>query len=145
MDSRWRPGTPERSPSAAKPPPLSGSTSQTRSVASGSVHRLLARTVHEHLTARRVGACRRGRGSAPAASPTRLNRRPVGGAQDEGVPLRRSAPPPPPPPAPVARVARANTPGYESVGESGHDALDQARAAQMFSAASAGFARATES
>src|SRR5215468_9903356 len=105
MDSRWRPGTPERSPSAAKPPPVSGSTSQTRSVASGSVHRLLARTVHEHLTARRVGARRRGRGSAPAASPTRLNRRPVGGAQDEGVPLRQSAPPPPPPPAPIARAA----------------------------------------
>src|SRR5215813_2897222 len=104
MDSRWRPGTPERSPSAAKPPPVSGSTSQTRSVASGSVHRLLARTVHEHLTARRVGARRRGRGSAPAASPTRLNRRPAGGAQASGVPLRRSAPPPPPPPAPMARA-----------------------------------------
>src|SRR5215467_2312933 len=96
MDSRWRPRTPERSPSAAKPPPVSGS-----------VHRLLARTVHEHLTARRVGARRRGRGSAPAASPTRLNRRPVGGAQDEGVPLRRSAPPPPPPPAPIARTTFA--------------------------------------
>src|SRR5215813_14119100 len=56
------------------------------------------------------------------------NRRPVGGAQDEGVPLRRSAPPPPPPPAPVARAARANTPGYEPVRERAHDAL----AAQMF-------------
>src|SRR5215467_9875440 len=51
-------------------------------------------------SARRGGARRRGRGSAPAASPTRLNRRPAGGAQDEGVPLRRNAPPPPPPPAP---------------------------------------------
>src|SRR5262244_3593200 len=28
--------------------------------------------------------CRRGRGSAPAASPARLTRRPSGGAQDEG-------------------------------------------------------------
>src|SRR5262250_1787630 len=35
---------------------------------------LLAWTIHEHRSARRVGARRRGRGSAPAASPTRLNR-----------------------------------------------------------------------
>src|SRR5215813_8722528 len=35
-----------------------------------------------------------GVGSAPAASPTRLNRRPPGDAQDEGIPLRRSAPHP---------------------------------------------------
>src|SRR5262249_39756776 len=55
-------------------------------------------------SAGRVGARRRGRGSAPAASPTRLNRRPAGGAQASGVPLRRSAPPPPPPPAPMARA-----------------------------------------
>src|SRR5215470_17970786 len=50
-------------------------------------------------------ARRRGRGCAPAASPTRLNRRPAGGAQASGVPLRWSAPPPPPPPAPIARAA----------------------------------------
>src|SRR5262249_50243342 len=59
---------------------------------------------HDLQSASRGGACRRGRGSAPAASPAHLNRRPAGGAQDEGAPLRRSAPPPPPPPAPVARV-----------------------------------------
>src|SRR5215470_15195953 len=63
-------------------------------------------------SARRVGARRRGRGRAPAASPARLNRRPAGGAQDEGVPLRRSAPPPPPPPAPIAPAALVNHRGY---------------------------------
>src|SRR5215510_274803 len=52
-----------------------------------------------------------GAGCAPAASPARLNRRPAGGAQDEGVPLRRSAPPPPPPPAPITRAAFVNRPG----------------------------------
>src|SRR5215472_10110986 len=45
------------------------------------------------------GSRRRGEGCAHAASPTRLIRSPPGCAQDEGVPLRRSAPLPPPPPA----------------------------------------------
>src|SRR5215510_1227119 len=62
-------------------------------------------------SARRVGARRRGRGSAPAPSPARLNRRPLGGAQDEGVPLRQSTPPPPPPPVPIARAVRENNRG----------------------------------
>src|SRR5262245_65253700 len=71
----------------------------------------LASPIHEHAEREAGGACRRGRGCAPAASPTRLTRRPAGGAQDEGVPLRRSAPPPPTPPAPVALAAPVNRPG----------------------------------
>src|SRR5215831_9061953 len=67
------------------------------------------------LSARRGRSRRRGRGSAPAASPTRLTRRPAGGAQDEGVPLRQSAPPPPPPPAPIVRAALVNNAGLSAL------------------------------
>src|SRR5215469_16507552 len=81
----------------------------------------LARLVHKH--ARRVGARRRGRGSAPAASPTRLNRRPAGGAPDEGVHSAGALPRPRRHP-PRSHGALANSPGEEAVGESAHDALD---------------------
>src|SRR5262244_4180350 len=85
--------------------------------------RPLAFPVHEFWSARRGGTRRRGRGCAPAASPTRLTRRPAGGAQDEGVPLRQSTPPPPTPPAPVARTAWKLGGGLE--GGEGEHARDQ--------------------
>src|SRR5262249_58581351 len=65
----------------------------------------LARTIHEPRSARRGEACRRGRGFAPAASPTRLTPRPSGGAQGQGGPPPRGAPPPPPPPPPTLPAA----------------------------------------
>src|SRR5262249_61127270 len=46
----------------------------------------------------------RGGGALQLRPPARLTRRPAGGAQDEGVPLRWSAPPPPTPPSQVART-----------------------------------------
>src|SRR5262249_23005508 len=68
---------------------------------------------------------------APAASPTRLNRRPPGGAQASGVPLRRSAPRPRRHP-PRSHVALVNNPGYGGGGEGAHGLLDQQPAARMF-------------
>src|SRR5215831_20672543 len=53
------------------------------------------------------GSRRRGEGCAQAASPACLNRRPAGCAQDEGVPLRLSAPSPAAT-RPVARAAFVN-------------------------------------
>src|SRR5215813_8455838 len=58
----------------------------------------LARTIFTNRrSARRVGTRRRGRGSAPTASPTRLNRSPAGCAQASGGPT-----PPEHSPAPAA-------------------------------------------